>query len=254
MSDYKEACATLTSLRSAWLLAFLTLAGMPSLALVAGGGNVSQEEIVTFERARLEAFAKADKATFDMMVADDATVTHSSGGISTKSDLMAVMRPSTPEQPLPALTVEDPKARFYGEAAVLTGNLVETAKDGRRELVLRFTNTYAKKDARWQLVAGQLTTLSRERAVAKIDPQNYAAHVGDYKNAAGRVRTISADGGKLTTAVGPEKAELFPLSENQFFLKEADVLLVFVKDESGHVVSLINRRPNGDIVQETKVK
>lgn len=65
MSDYKEACATLTPLRSAWLLAFLTLAGMPSLALVAGGGNVSQEEIVTFERARLEAFAKADKATFE---------------------------------------------------------------------------------------------------------------------------------------------------------------------------------------------
>lgn len=189
-----------------------------------------------------------------MMVADDATVTHSSGGISTKSDLMAVMRPSTPEQPLPALTVEDPKARFYGEAAVLTGNLVETAKDGRRELVLRFTNTYAKKDARWQLVAGQLTTLSRERAVAKVDPQIYAPYVGEYKNAAGRIRTISSDGEKLITAVGAEKADLFPLSDNQFFLKQADVILVFVKDERDRVISLINRRPNGDVVQETKVK
>ena len=119
------------------------------------GGNA--EEIVAFEKARLAAFAQADKATFDRMMADDATVTHSSGGVSTKADLMSVMRPSTPENPLPALTIEEPKARLYGDTAVLIGKLVETAADGRRELVLRFTNTYVRKDARWQMVAGQLT-------------------------------------------------------------------------------------------------
>jgi len=249
-----EACATLARRRSTALFAFIILAGVPQLTWSAETGNAFLEEILTFERARLAAFATADKPAFDRMVADDATVTHSSGGISTKSDLMGVMRPSTPEQPLPTLSVENPKARFNGDAAVLTGNLVETAEDGRRELVLRFTNTYAKKDARWQLVAGQLTTLSRERAAAKVDPQIYKAYVGEYKNAAGRIRTISAHGDKLTTAVGPEKVELFPLSDNQFFFKQADVILVFVKDESDRVVSLINRRPNGDVVQETKVK
>lgn len=126
------------------------------------GGNA--EEIIAFEKARLAAFAQADKATFDRMMADDATITHSSGGLSTKADLMAVMRPSTPENPLPALTIEEPKARFYGEAAVLIGKLVETASDGRRELVLRFTNTYARKEGRWQMVACQLTRLPREES------------------------------------------------------------------------------------------
>jgi hypothetical protein len=75
---------------------------------------------------------------------------------------MGVMRPSTPENPLPALTIEEPKARLYGDAAVLIGKLVETASDGRRELVLRFTNTYARKEGRWQMVAGQLTKLPGE--------------------------------------------------------------------------------------------
>jgi hypothetical protein len=75
---------------------------------------------------------------------------------------MGVMRPSTPEHPLPALTIEEPRARLYGDAAVLIGKLVETASDGRRELVLRFTNTYAKKDGRWKMVAGQLTKLPAE--------------------------------------------------------------------------------------------
>ncbi|HEX8078217.1 MAG TPA: nuclear transport factor 2 family protein, partial [Chthoniobacterales bacterium] len=113
--------------------------------------------IISFEKARLAAFAQADKAAFDRMMSDDATVTHSSGGVSSKADLMGVMRPSTPENPLPALTIEEPKVRLYGDAAVLTGLLVETAKDGRRELVLRFTNTYIRTNGRWQMVAGQLT-------------------------------------------------------------------------------------------------
>lgn len=216
--------------------------------------NTPAAEIANFEKARLAAFAGADKVAFDQMMADDATIVHSSGNVSTKADLMGVMRPSTPEQPLPVLSLEEPKARMYGDAAVLTGNLVETAKDGRRELVLRFTNTYAKKDGRWQLVAGQLTTLSRERPAMKLDPQAWSSYLGEYKNSSGRIRTISADGDKLFTAVGSEKVELFAQSPDQFFIKQADVLLVFVKDAAGRVVSLINRRPNGDVIQEMKVK
>lgn len=131
-----------------------------TIAALAQGAGVAPDasaELIDFERARLAAFAKADKAAFDQMVADDATMVHSSGGTSTKAEMMEVMRPSTPENPLPTLSIEEPKARFYGDAAVLTGLLVETAKDGRRELVLRFTNTYIRANARWQMVAGQLT-------------------------------------------------------------------------------------------------
>ena len=140
---------------------FLLLACF-ALVVLAENRSTSAEEIITFEKARLAAFAQADKPAFDRMMADDATVTHSSGGVSNKADLMGVMRPSTPENPLPALTVEEPKARIYGDAAVLIGKLVETASDGRRELVLRFTNTYLRKEGRWQMVAGQLTKLPRE--------------------------------------------------------------------------------------------
>lgn len=133
-----------------------------ALVVLAETRSTSIDDIITFEKARLAAFAQADKPAFDRMMAEDATITHSSGGVSSKTDLMGVMRPSTPEQPLPALTIEEPKARLYGDAAVLIGKLVETAADGRRELVLRFTNTYARKEGRWQMVAGQLTRLPQE--------------------------------------------------------------------------------------------
>lgn len=213
-----------------------------------------EQEIINLERSRLKAFAQDDKATFERLVTDDLTITHSSGGVSSKAQLLAVMRPSTPDNPLPALSIEDIKVRVYGDAAVMTGNLVETARDGRRELVLRFTNTYVRLKGQWRMSAGQLTTLSRERASIKVDPKIYDAYVGQYRNAAGRVRSITREGERLMTEAGGQKLELFPAAEDQFFIKEADVLLVFIKDAQGRVIRLINRRPNGDIIQEETIK
>ncbi len=216
--------------------------------------NSVEQQIINLERERLKAFAQADKVAFERLVTDDLTITHGYGEVLTKAQEMAVMRPSTPERPLPALSVEDPKVRVYGGAAVMTGSLVETNRDGRRELVLRFTNTYVKQKEQWRMVAGQLTTLSRERAIARVDPKIYDAYVGQYRNPRGRILTVMRDSDRLMIEVGGQKVEIFPESETQFFFKGDDVLLVFVKDEQGRVVSLINRRPNGDIVQETKIK
>ena len=245
-------------MRRTLLLALLIVASRLSTANILAAEtqqpNSAQQALINLERERLAAFAKDDKEAFARMVADEAIITHGFGNVMTKAEEMAVMRASTPDRPLPALSIEGPKVQLYGDAAVMTGNLVETASDGRRELVLRFTNTYIKKETGWQMVAGQLTTLSRERAIAKVDPKLYADYVGQYKNQAGRIRTVAIEGSKLTSEVAGDKLELFPESENQFFMKEADVILVFVKDEQGKIIRLINRRPNGDVAQEVKVK
>ena len=213
-----------------------------------------EQEIINFERERLKAFAQDDKATFEQLVTDDLIMTHTSGEIANKAELMAVMRPSTPDRPLPALSIEDAKVRVYSDAAIMTGKLVETARDARRVVVYRFTNTYIKQKGRWRMSAGQLTTLSRERASIKLDPKSYDAYVGQYRNPAGRILNVVREGDKLTAETGGQKVELFPTAEAQFFLKDADVLLVFVTDERGRVIRLINRRPNGDIIQEEKIK
>jgi len=216
--------------------------------------SAAEQEIVNLERERLKAFALADKAAFERLVTDDLTMTHGYGEVFNKAQEMAVMRASTPERPLPALSIEDPKVKIYGDVAVMTGSLVETNRDGRRELVLRFTNTYIRQKQQWRLLAGQLTVLSRERASTKVDPKIYDAYVGQYQNPGGPVLTVTREGDRLMVEVGGQKLELFAESENQFFVKAADVLLVFVKDEQGHVVRLINRRPNGNIIQATKIK
>src|SRR5947207_11736053 len=209
------------------VIAILSIAWLPRVFGQTSSGTTAQnksveQEILRLERERLKAFALADKAAFERLVTDDLTMTHGYGEVFNKAQEMAVMRPSTPERPLPALSIEDSKVRVYGDAAVMTGSLVETNRDGRRELVLRFTNTYVKQKEQWRMVAGQLTTLSRERGIAKVDPKIYDAYVGQYRNPRGRILAVIREGDRLMIEVGGQKVEIFPESETQFFFRSEE--------------------------------
>ena len=108
------------------------------------------------ERARLKAFRDNDRAAFAAMVTDDLAMVHSDGGVLDKAGEMGVMRPSTPDRPLPTLDIEDVRVRGSGDIGVITGSLVER-RDGRVLLRLRFTNVYTRQSGRWRLASGQLT-------------------------------------------------------------------------------------------------
>lgn len=112
--------------------------------------------IVAVEEARLAAFRGDDKPAYSRLVADELKMVHSNGEVGGKREEMSFMRPSTPDRPLPTLGLEDTRVRGYGDAAVLTGSLVER-KGGVVALRLRFTNVYARRAGAWVLVAGQLT-------------------------------------------------------------------------------------------------
>ena len=43
-----------------------------------------QQQIIDLEHERLKAFARDDKATFERLVTDDLTMTHSSGDVPTR--------------------------------------------------------------------------------------------------------------------------------------------------------------------------
>jgi len=117
---------------------------------------VVEQEIIRLERERLDAYARADRAAFDRIVADDFTMTHSDGSTFDKTQERSVLRPSTASRPLPTLSIEDTRVRVYGSMVVTTGLLVEQGERVGR-VALRFTNIYIRRQGRWQIVAGQLT-------------------------------------------------------------------------------------------------
>jgi ketosteroid isomerase-like protein len=128
----------------------------PSAEALAARDASLAAEIVAVEEARLAAFRAADRAAFERLVSADLVMIHSDGSVGTRADEIANMRVSTPENPLPTLHLEETRVRGYGDAAVLTGALVER-REGRAVLRLRFTNVYARAGGGWRLVSGQLT-------------------------------------------------------------------------------------------------
>jgi len=214
----------------------------------------AEQEIIKLERERLDAYARADREAFDRIVADGFTMTHSDGSIFDKTQERDVLRPSTASNPLPALTIEDVRVRIYGDAAVITGRLVEQGERVGR-VSLRFTNTYIKRQKRWQIVAGQLTRLPQERAATTVavNPNVLDTYAGQYELATNLIITITKDGNRLISEVGGRKSELTPQSEIQFSIPAANIKITFVRDANGQVTHLIIN-DNGREGQAKKIR
>lgn len=243
-------------LRAAPLLILAALlTGTPAAGRGPSAAHADREAraVIAAEQSRLRAFHDADRGAFLRLVTDDLVMTHGGGEVFNRDQEAALMRPSSAERPLPALTIEDVDVRLYGATAVMVGNLVETAADGRRELVLRFTNTYRREGRQWRLAAGQLTTLSRERPIVSVGREVLRQYAGHYRNASGRVLEVVEDPSGLAVIAGGERLLLQPISERQFAVPGADVVLAFIRDRAGRVIGLINRRPNGDMLEEVKI-
>jgi CubicO group peptidase (beta-lactamase class C family) len=79
-----------------------------------------------------------------------------------------------------------------------------------------------------------------ERRVVPVDPKTFDACVGKYELPPDLIITISRDAGRFyMQATGQPRAEIFPESETEFFLKAVEAQLTFVKDATGKVTQLI---------------
>jgi CubicO group peptidase (beta-lactamase class C family) len=75
-----------------------------------------------------------------------------------------------------------------------------------------------------------------ERRAVKVDPKTYDAYVGRYELSPDFIVTVTKEGGRLMgRAAGHPQVELFPESEDKFFVKEFDAKIKFVRSERGQV-------------------
>ena len=88
----------------------------------------------------------------------------------------------------------------------------------------------------------------REKVIAKVDPAIYDAYIGEYEIAPGFILFVTREGDKLfsrampvptpPSATGQPKSEMFPESENTFFVKDADAQFTFIKNDKGQVIQV----------------
>ena len=117
------------------------------------------ETVIELDRKRMTAMAQKDIATLNEVIADDLVYTHSSARLDTKASLIGNMESGSTVYT--SVVPSDVKAQDLGDAVVLTGSCRISVVSGGRpnSFGVRFTDVYANKGGRWQMVTWQSTRL-----------------------------------------------------------------------------------------------
>lgn len=117
------------------------------------------QAIIELDKKRMQAMAAKDFATLDAVLGDDLIYTHSSARMDTKQSIIANMQSGSTVYK--SVEPSDVKAQDLGDTVVLTGIAkIKVESNGKPNAFgVRFTDVYAKRNGRWQMVAWQSTKL-----------------------------------------------------------------------------------------------
>jgi ketosteroid isomerase-like protein len=115
--------------------------------------------IIDLDKKRMQAMASKDFATLNSVLADDLIYAHSSARLDTKQSLIGNMQSGATVYT--SVEPSEVKAQDLGDAVVLTGIAqIKVVSNGTpNSFGVRFTDIYAKRDGRWQMVTWQSTRL-----------------------------------------------------------------------------------------------
>lgn len=115
-----------------------------------------EQNVLQLTRDWLAAEERHDRATLQRIIAEDFQGTTPMGNTVFKEDV--VPSDGTPSGGL-SINTSELKARVFGDTAVVTAHGVQKGGEKRE---LRFTVVFAKRDGRWQMVAGHLSAVPKE--------------------------------------------------------------------------------------------
>ena len=124
----------------------------------------SAQAVQKLERAWLDAYEQRDEKAMNAIVAERFTITFPDGSRQTKPEIIASIKAARSSgRPAPKFHTEDVQARVYGDTVILIGRVVtEWQRDGKAmKEQQRYTDTYVKRDGRWQVVASHLSNDTR---------------------------------------------------------------------------------------------
>ncbi len=117
------------------------------------------QTIIDLDKKRMQAMAEKDFATLNAVLADDSIYTHGSARLDTKQSLIGNMQSGATVYT--SVEPSEVKAQDLGDAVVLTGVAqIKVVSNGKPNAFgVRFTDIYAKRNGRWQMVTWQSTRL-----------------------------------------------------------------------------------------------
>ncbi len=228
------------------------------------------QEMADARWALTEKGAAQSKAVTERTLADTYVEVLENGDTRTKAE---VMENRTPEGTAAAVktvaetqltvAIEDVRVQTYGETA--TVNYLKNSRlvfNGEAVVKLfRCTETFIRRDGRWQSVLHTEAVIPGEPAAAKVEAKAFGDYVGEYRLTPSVVYTVSREGDKLYWGRG--KQELVPESENTFIFRRrtnrkvdlnTSYRVIFVRDDKGRVTHLRMREFPGVEYSAVKIK
>lgn len=192
----------------------------------------TKEEIQKLFSDLNEAITKRDRPRLEQLYADEFQFIRPSGGVINKVTQISGIMSSDPisSTPIPAPAIES--LMVYGDVVVSRHTVRSTA----------ISSIFVKKAGHWQLLQAQGTRLAPERKPTSLDPKLLDAFVGKYEFGPNAIATVTREGDAIRWRGGNRMpVTLIPLSETQFFAKETETEMMFVKNENGQVTGVVLR-------------
>jgi len=216
-------------------VAIVLLLATPAVAQAQGHedkAGKTKEEIQKLFSDLNDAITKRDRPRLEQLYADEFQFIRPSGGVINKVTQISGIMSSDPISSMPIPTPGIENLMVYGDIVVARHTVRGTA----------VSSIFVKKDGRWQLLQAQGTRLAPERKPISLDPKLLDSFVGKYEFGPNAIATLTRDGDTLRWRGGNRMpVTLVPLSETQFFAKETETEMMFVKNENGQVTGVVLR-------------
>jgi ketosteroid isomerase-like protein len=117
------------------------------------------QQLSQIEQRLVKAILEKDLQTYSGILAPDWTTIDLTGRVLSKAQVLEEL--ASKERQIESATIDDIRVRELGDVAVVTGRTIATGSyQGKRSSVeLRFTDIFAKREGRWQVVASQGTQI-----------------------------------------------------------------------------------------------
>jgi len=238
------------SLSSVFILFILMLSGFAQTTVPSPADLATEHELALIAQELYDAIPIGNKVPWEKYVADDVIYTDENWHTLTKKDLLDGLSP-LPKGYSGSIRMANVQSRINGDSAVLSYRALEEEYVFGQKLAPTYlvTDTYFKRNGRWQMIASHVIVLPSERKPIALSPEAYKLIAGQYELTPGVTYTITLEGTKLMgQRSGRAKEELLPADERTFFRKGTiRGEKVFARDASGRVVAMLDRRENNDL-------
>lgn len=210
-----------------------------------------RKQIVDLTQQMMDAVGEGKADVWQRTLLDDALITDEFGRRQTKKEAVDSIHPFPPGIS-GSIEVRDPHVRVYGNTAVIDFEDYEKETFFGQNFLVRYisTATYIRQGDDWKLATMLDVTLPTVPPTLDVRDVKAADYVGSYRITADRAWIVEVENGKLQwrTKAGRPAHSLDAIAKDVFMGGDDEKnLMIFRRDESGHVVELIERRKFNDL-------